>query len=210
MKLKNKIIFDSQSGQASKLLLVLAIVVLVAAILTFLIMRMAEPPVKPAPIEEPGVELPVYEKQLGNIRFKYISALDRGGVLRLSEVLNPQYSSQKELTTGEKFIQVTIGAQNMGTFNTEPNAWGIENLVDSDNREFVPLEGYSVGPWLPKENFCGALLKPAFDPAPCTKIYEVSKNSTGFKIRIETGKDNSANNFSSGKIDSFLLDLIVK
>jgi hypothetical protein len=47
-------------------------------------------------------------------------------------------------------------------------------------------------------------LKPAFDPTPCVKIYEVSKKSTGFKIRVQTTIGNST------KKDSFLLDLIVK
>jgi hypothetical protein len=65
-----------------------------------------------------------------------------------------------------------------------------------------------TNPWLPKPNLCGELLKPAFDPTPCTKIYEVSKESTGFKIRIEAGKNNKP--ISSGSNNSFLLDLIVK
>ena len=204
--------FNKQSGQASKLLLVLAIVVLVAVIITFLVMKMADKPPKQAVTPENTVPLPVYEQSLGDIRFVFMSALDKGNTLRVSDIKNAQYAtySQKDLVTGEKFIKVTIGAQNTGTVNTEQNAWDLENIVDSKGRNFIPVQGFTVVPWLPDPNLCGSLLKPAFDPTPCTKIYEVSKASTGLKIRVETGKDNTAENLSSGKVDSFLIDLIVK
>jgi hypothetical protein len=207
--------FNKSSGQASRLLLVLAVIVLVAVIIVYLVMKMAEKPPEPTVPTTPTIPLPVYEQTLGNIRFVFESAIDKGSVLKASDIKNSQYNSsyQKDLSvsnTGAKFIQVTIGAQNKGTENTEQNAWDIENIVDSQGRNFVPLEGYTVSPWLPNPDLCGTLLKPAFDPTPCVKIYEVSKESTGLKIRVETGKDNSANNLSSGKIDSFLIDLIVK
>ena len=207
---------NKSSGQVSKLLLVLAVIVLVAVIITFLIMKMVErPPAPPKPGPTPGPVLPVYEDQLGNIRFVFESALNKGDVLKASEVTSGQYvsSDQKDLfidNPGAEFIQVKVGAQDKGTIHTEQNAWDIENIVDSQNREFVPLTGYTVNPWLPNPNLCGAVLQPAFDPSPCTKIYEVSKESTGLKIRVETGKDNTAGNLSSGKTDSFLIDLIVK
>jgi hypothetical protein len=207
--------FNKSSGQASKLLLALAIIVLVAAIITFLIIRMAEKPVKPVTPTTPVVPLPVYEKQLGDIRFVFESAIDRGSVLRAVDIRNSQYSyysSGKDLfaTSGGRFIQVTIGAQNKGTINTEQNAWGTGNIIDSKGRNFIADDQNLVGPWLPEDNNCGELLKPAFDPTPCTKIYEVSKLSTGLQIEIKTGKNNTASNLSSGRVDSFLLDLIVK
>jgi hypothetical protein len=204
--------FESEAGQVSKLLLLLAVIVLVAVIITFLIMKMAEkPPVTKQTV--PTITLPVYEKQLGNIDFVFMNAIDRGDTLKSSDILNGQFSTQKDLVIdnpGAKFIQVTIGAKNNGSVNTEQNSWGIENIVDSQGRNFVPIEGYTVNPWLPVRNLCGTLLKPAFDPSPCTKIYEVSKESSGLKIRVETGKNNTTQNFTSGKIDSFLIDLIVK
>jgi len=201
-----------ERGQASKLLLVLAVVVLVAVIIVYLVMRMAEKPPAPQPPTGSEIVLPVYEQTLGNIKFVFESALDRGNILRVSEIKNQQYisSTQKSLTTGEKFIQVTIGAQNTGIKNIEQNSWGMGNIVDSQGRNFEPLEGYSIAPWLPNPDLCGTLLKPAFDPTPCTKIYEVSKASSGFKINIITGKDNLSNNFSSNKRESSLIDLIVK
>jgi len=201
--------FNKQSGQASRLLLVLAIVVLVAVIIVYLVMRMAQKPPEPTVPVTPNIPLPVYEQTLGNIRFVFESAIDRGNILRASAITNP-HSSQKDLpieNTGAKFIQVIIGAQNIGKENTVENAWTIENIVDSKGREYIP-EGSHVNPWLPSPNLCGDLLKPAFDPTPCTKIYEVSKESTGLKIRVETGKNNKS--VSSSSKESFLLDLIVK
>lgn len=203
---------NKERGQASRLLLVLAVVVLVAAIITYLIMKMAEKPPAPPIPEGNVVPMPVYEQTLGNIRFVFQSALDRDGVLKVSEIKNTQFSYQRDnllvSNPGAKFIQVTVGAKNMGTENTVQNAWDIENIVDSEGRNFVPLENYAANAWLPNPNLCGVLLKPAFDPTPCTKIYEVSKESTGLKIRVQTGKDNSA--ISSGKVTSYLIDLIVK
>ncbi len=203
---------NKESGQASKLLLVLAVVVLAAVIIVYLVMKIAEKPPAPPPTTGTEIILPIYEQTLGNIRFVFESSLDKGNTLKVSEIKNVQYisSSQKNLVTGEKFIQVTVGAQNIGTKNIEQNAWGMGNIVDSEGRNFEPLEGYSIAPWLPNPDLCGTLLKPAFDPTPCTKIYEVSKASTGFKIKVMTGKENSSNNFGSGKIESALIDLIVK
>ena len=163
---------NKESGQVARLLLVLAIIIFVAAIITFLILRMAEKPPAPAK-QQTGtpIVLPVYEQQLGNIRFVFESAIDEGAVLKASDITNSQYSSYslKDLAVsnpGAKFIQVTIGAQNKGTENTEQNAWTIENIVDSQGRNFDPVEGYQVNPWLPNPDLCGALLKPAFDPTP--------------------------------------------
>jgi hypothetical protein len=66
--------FNKQQGQASRLLLVLAVVVLVAVIIVYLVMRMAEKPPAPKPVSGPQVELPVYDKVLGNIKFIFVSA----------------------------------------------------------------------------------------------------------------------------------------
>jgi len=206
---------NKEAGQVSRLLLVLAVIVLVAAIITFLVMKMAEQP--PKPVVDPGltVPLPVYEQQLGNIRFLFQSAIDRGGSLKVSEITNSQFMTtyQKDLlisNSGAKFIMVTVGAQNKGTINTEQGAWDIENIVDSEGREFVPIDSYAVSAWLPNPNLCGALLKPAFNPTQCAKIYEVSKESMGLKIRVKTGIGNTASNFSSGKVNSFLIDILPK
>lgn len=208
---------NKQSGQASRMLLVLAVIIFVAVIIVFLVMKMATPAPKPAaPATAPVVQLPVYENQLGNIDFIFESALDKGTVLKKTDIINKEFQQydQKDLDVdnpGAKFIQVTIGAENKGTLNTELNAWTVQNIVDDQKREFVPLQKYLVAPWLPNPDLCGTLLKPAFAPTPCVKIYEVSNQSTGLKIRVETGKgNNSASDLSGGRISSSLIDLIVK
>jgi hypothetical protein len=179
-------------------------------------MKMAEKPSKPSTTTTVDtVPLPVYEKQLENIRFIFQSSIDRGGILRASQIVNKQYktTNTKDLlisNTGAKFIQVTVGAQNKGTVNIAQNAWDLGNIIDSENREFVALNTTNVNPWLPNPNLCGALLKPAFDPTSCTKIYEVAKESTGLKIEVLTGVNNTPNNLSSKKTISFPLDIIVK
>ena len=203
--------FNKQSGQASRLLLVLAVVVLVAAIVTFMVMKMVEKPAKPSVPEPTTIPMPVYEQTLSNIRFIFEAAIDRGDVLRKTQIVNKQYdfASQKDFKIGNpgaKFIIVTIGAQNVGKVNTEKGVWTIENIVDSEGREFIPIQGYAASPWTPNPDLCGALLKPAFDPTPCVKIYEVSKESTGLKIRVVSGKDNKAQSIISGKIDTAFID----
>ncbi|OGZ84698.1 MAG: hypothetical protein A2599_03585 [Candidatus Staskawiczbacteria bacterium RIFOXYD1_FULL_39_28] len=201
----------NSNGQVARLLLVLAIIVFVAIIITFLVVKMAERPPKPPVSTGPEIPLPVYEQKLGNIRFVFQSATDLGSTLRASEATNSSYTVQKDLTTREKFIEVIIGAQNMGTVNTEQGAWDIGNIVDSDGRNFIPVENYSVNAWLPAQTGCGALLKPAFNPTLCVKIYEVAKESTGLKIEVQTGAgNNSANDFSAGRRQKYLLDLIIK
>lgn len=201
---------NKSSGQVSRLLLVLAIVILVAGIITYLVIKMAERPPKPAGPATPTVELPVYDKTLGNVRFVFESARNLGNILRAAEAVNTVYATQKDLSTTEKFIEVTIGAQNKGKANIEQGSWDMENIVDKDGREFIPMDAYIVNPWLPITDLCGDLLKPAFNPLPCTKIYEVAKGSTELKIRVKTGQDNTAGSFSAGKVDVFLIDLIVK
>ena len=75
----------AEAGQASKLLLVLAVVVLVAVLITFLVMKTATKPPAPPPTPVVTVPVPVYEKTLDNIRFVFISALDKGTILKLNE-----------------------------------------------------------------------------------------------------------------------------
>jgi len=200
---------NTQKGQVSRLLLVLAIVVLVAAIITFLIIRMAEKPTQTNLEPETTIPQPFYQQTLENITFTFQNAIDMGNTLKASETI-AQTSWQKDIATTEKFIKVTIGAQNIGKENIEERSWDLGDIIDSEGRKFVPLEGYDIAAWLPDPNLCGTLLKPAFDPTPCTKIYEVSKSSTGLKIIVKTGEGNEANNLSSDKALESQIDLIIK
>lgn len=205
MKLK----FD-QKGQVSRLLLVLAIIVLVAVVIVYLVVGMAERPA--APVENPtqNIPQPHYEQTLGNIKFVFIESRDLGSVLRASQRINQASSWVKDVITTERFIIVTIGAQNKGKENIENRAWDIGNIVDDEGRNFEPSDGYTIDAWLSEDNSCGVLLKPEFDPVPCTKIYEVSKISTGLKIMVMSGKNNEPNKISSGDFDQELIDLIIK
>lgn len=203
-KSKNNLDNFLQNGQIARLLLVLAIIVLVAVIVTYLVLKMAERPQAPSETETPEIPMPIYEQTLGNTRFLFMSAIDMGNVLKVSESNDKKYSSwRQDIVTTEKFIKVTIGAQNKGKVNISERTWDIENIVDSEGRNFVPMNLSNIQAWLPEENFCEGLLKPEFEPIPCTKIYEVSKISTGLKIRVLSGD-------SSSKKDEALIDLIVK
>ncbi|MEK7658611.1 MAG: hypothetical protein AAB352_01980 [Patescibacteria group bacterium] len=198
-----------QAGQASKMLLALAIIVLVAIVIVYIVIKATE---KPAAPTVPTTTTPIvnYEATLGDIRFTFQEAVDMGKVLLGSQSKNTQYQ-QKDLTTTEKFIAVTIGAKNQGKKNVPERVWDIGNIIDSDGRNYVPLDAYLSGPWLPDPNLCGALLKPEFTPISCTKIYEVSKVSKGLKIIVSANKKISATQYStsSDKPDTALIDLIV-
>ncbi|MDP2741379.1 MAG: hypothetical protein Q8O66_01665 [bacterium] len=194
--MKNKSFYNliKEKGQASRTLLILAIIILVAVVISYLVIKVAENPPK-NPTATPPIAQPVYEQTLGDIRYIFQEARDFGGALSGSQSRNPQW--QEDLKTTERFIKVVVAAQNKGKENIKNGSWDIENIVDSEGRNFVPLT--NVSQWLPEKNLCGELLKPEFDPIPCAKIYEVSKISTGLKIRIK-------NTTNSGNA---LIDLIV-
>jgi hypothetical protein len=200
---------NGEAGQASRMLLVLAVIVLVAVVIVFLVMKMATPAPKPVTQNTSKVQLPVYDTKIGNIRFVFENSRDFGNTLSASQANAKNSSYLKDLNTSGRYIMVTVGAQNKGDYNISERAWDIGNIVDSEGRNFIPDDQNTVGSWLPQNNFCGALLKPEFDPLPCTKIYEVSKISTGLKINVLTGKNNDPNNLSNNP-QSALLDLIIK
>ncbi len=200
-------IFNKQSGQASRLLLILAIVVFVAGILVFFIMKAtAKPPEPVGPVEE--IPPKVYEAKINDIKFTFQEAVDMGNVLWGSRS-RTQY--QKDIKSTEKFIAVTVGAQNKGKANIKEDAWDLGNIVDSEGRVFEPMEKYTVSNWLPDPDLCGALLKPEFTPVPCKKIYEVSKASTGLKINLLAGRMEADGEYSTDpqRMDSALIDLII-
>lgn len=196
-----------EAGQVSKLLLVLAVIVLVAVVITYLIIKMATPPPKPPTPPGPVVELPIYEQTIGDTKFIYIEARDMGNILKGSESRNPQW--QKDLKTTDRFIKLTMGAQNKGKENIPDRVWDIENIVDSEEREYVPSSNSDTKSWLPEKDLCEELLKPEFEPTPCTRIYEVSKISTGLKVRVSIKKLVNGS-YQSDKKEYALIDLIVR
>lgn len=196
----------SEAGQVSRLLLVLAIIILVAIVITYVVLKSTEN--APKPVNQNPVNTipqPVYEQRLGDIKFVFQQAVDFGGALKGSQSRNPAW--QKDVTTTARFIKVTIGAQNGGDQNIKEQVWDLGNIVDSEGRSFTPTQ-YSIDSWLPSPNLCGTLLKPAFDPTPCVKFYEVSKISKGLRIEV-VANHKVGNEYPSGKKDTALIDLIV-
>ena len=173
---------NKSSGQIAKVLLALVIIILVAIGIAYIVIKKAEKPPAPTP-PGPTEPLPVYEATLGDIRFLFLEATDKGSTLYGKDSSQPDW--QKDLTTTERFIEVIVGAQNVGKENTPDKIWSVGEIVDSEGRKFIP-SGQEVQNWLPKydEDLCGSILKPSFEPAPCKKIYEVAKISTGLKIKV--------------------------
>ncbi|MBU3934842.1 hypothetical protein KKC00_02690 [Patescibacteria group bacterium] len=173
---------NKSSGQIAKILLVLAIVVLVAIIIAYIVIKRAEKPVQLEP-EGPTEPLPVYDVTLGDVKFLFLEATDRGNILYGRDSRQPDW--QEDLQTTERFIELIIGAQNVGKENTPQNVWDIGEIIDSEGRKFIP-SGQEVSAWLPQydENLCGSILGPSFEPSSCKKIYEVAKISTDLKVKV--------------------------
>ena len=175
----NKKLKALQSGQVSKIFIILAAAILVVIIIIFAVMgatRVKKPSGGEAPAE--GAEpQPVYETTIGDIRFLYESARDLGRVITAKT-----YYEQK-LTTTDKFVKVVIGAQNKGKRDTEEYLWDVGNIVDSAGRNFVSINNEAYG-FLPQPDLCGAVLKPEFEPTPCVKLYEVSAISGKLKVDV--------------------------
>ncbi|OGZ69597.1 MAG: hypothetical protein A3D44_03415 [Candidatus Staskawiczbacteria bacterium RIFCSPHIGHO2_02_FULL_42_22] len=195
----------SSKGAASTILLILAAVLIVMIIVVFVVLRInasrTETPETPGENETANNEPPppVYEATLGDVKFIFEDARDLGNVLRS----NTNY--QEDLTTTERFIKVTIGAQNKGKLNVQRGLWNMGNIVDSDGRNFVSISDYAYAySYLTEQSQCQELLKPEFEPTPCIKIYEVSKVSTGLKVQVSFSPAGGA------KKEEGLIDLVVE
>lgn len=165
------------TGKISSAILILAALLVIVIIIVFVVLKVSSvknTPNTPAtnnstttPVQPPK---PVYDATIGDIKFIFESAQDLGSVLESKS------GYQQNLTTTEKYIKVIIGAQNKGKTNLQQGAWDIGSIVDSDGRNFVSINEQAYS-FLPNPNTCGALLKPEFEPTPCVKLYEVSRES---------------------------------
>jgi hypothetical protein len=201
--------FNYSKGSASQMLLALAIVIFVAILIAYFVIRSAERPLKPIQNENGTTEAPkfIYEATVNDIKVTFQEAINSGSVLRGINSTNPNY--QKDEISTERFIIVTVGAQNKGKEDTPIGVWNLGNIIDSEGRNFIPAS-YTTNAWLPADNGCGNILKPEFEPTSCTKIYEVAKVSTGLKIEVLTSKKEANGTYSSGSNkDAQLLDLII-
>ncbi len=188
MKIKNQ---KKSAGAVSTVILFLGILLVVVVIIIFVAIRIAanrnaKPSSSPGPsgvVESPE---PVYETTIGNTRFVFESAQDLGSVL-----VSRNRAFQQNLTTTDRFVKVVVGAQNKGKVNIPRDSWDVGNIIDSDGRNFVTINDQAFY-FLPNPNLCGALLKPEFEPTPCTKYYEVSKESKDLKIEVIVSDPNSS------------------
>lgn len=174
----------SYGGAALRTLTVLAIVFLVAIIILFAVTKAVgtrKAKTKTTAGQESAAPVFVYDKTLGDIRFVFGSAINLGSVLKKPATASPY---DKDTITTERFIMITVKAQNKGKVNMNQNSWDLGNIIDEESRNFVAIDGRQ---WLPEQNFCGAALKPEFEPTPCYRIYEVSKASKKLKIEVIAG-----------------------
>lgn len=181
------------SGKTSTILLICAVILILMIAIVFAVVKVnsSKKPTTQTTIttttentNEPPP--PLYETTMGDIRFVMLSAEDLGNVLKSKNA-----SYQQDLTTTEKFIKVTMGAQNKGKINIQQGTWDVGNILDDAGRNFTSINDYAYN-FLPYPNLCGALLKPEFEPTPCVKIYEVSKASTKLKIQVNWLAPNSS------------------
>lgn len=134
----------------------------------------------------PTVEEPVYEVDVGDVKFRIKEVKDRGNRLSLADA----YSRRPhDVTTTERFIEVTIEVQNIGKKDIK-GGWSINNIFDKDEREFSYYPAALA--WISPESNCGGRLKPGFSPTLCTKIYEVAKVSSGLKVQVSVKNKGSA------------------
>ena len=191
--------YNNQTGWISRTLIILAVVMFVAILIVFFAIKFASNASKSkdgSDSNEPPKA--VYETTLNDVRFLFESAEDLGSVLDGSLSTS---TYQQDVVTTEKFLRVIVRAQNKGKMNLQKFNWDLGSIVDSDGRIFPPSD--QVFYFLPRPDLCGEILKPEFDPVPCTRIYEVSKISTNLKI-----EDIAAD--QSGKRKSEYLDLDVR
>jgi len=115
---------------------------------------------------------------VGKGRWTVLSARDRGSVLRGSDSKYPTITADK--TTTGKFIEVNFELENMGTIT---ETWvSSPTLIDNNKREFKGADG--VSDWIPNEKqFFLTSINPGV-PAQFVEIYEVSKDSSGLKLKV--------------------------
>ncbi len=171
-----------------KYLILIGAVIAVIVIIVIIAITMMKPVPPSEETEEEKEEL-VYEVEVGDIKFKLKEVKDRGDILKISENKYPR-STREDLITTERFIEVTISAQNIGKDNIRFGEWEVKELIDSEKRKFYSSR--QSDNWILEENKCSDILKPGFSPTFCAKIYEVAKISTGLKVEVFAKKGGSA------------------
>jgi len=174
--------FNKESGQMSKIILILAGAIFLLVVIIFIAVsivgsRSQEEDKTGENQEETEIPQPVYETTIGDIRFVLQSSVDVGNTLKATTAY------QQNLTTTDRFVRVTVSAQNKGKNETASFSWELGSIVDSEGRVFIPITNRAYY-FLPQPDLCGAILKPEFTPIPCVRIYEVSKASKDLKVIV--------------------------
>jgi len=191
--------YSNSSGKGALFLIIgIVAVVVIALVVATTVLRSPEAP-EDEIIEVVKGEMPepVYELVVGDIKFSFIEAKEMGNILRCQErsvvprTCRPQY----DLSTTDKFIKVKITAQNVGRDNIARGSWGIEELIDSEERIFYPPHRDGARHWVPEESECGALLRPGFTPTSCIQIYEVADRSIGLRVGVSGQVDRDKQHF---------------
>lgn len=191
-----------QSGQASRIIIILAVVLLLAGVLVYFGIKYAKSGKNPTSVNSqettepspPPVPKPVYEVQMGDIKIILLGAYDLGNAL-----YDSRSGYHQDVFTTDRFIMVTVQAQNKGKVDTQANMWSLGAMIDSEQRVFNQI-GDRAAFFIPLPDMCGALLKPEFEPSRCTKIFEVSKVSKGLKVQVNGPME-------KGKTDPVYIDL---
>jgi len=183
--------FSKESGKIEKKqMIIIGILACVGAAAVFLIITMVR--TAPPPVVEVEKEPePVYEVKLGEkVRFKLQEVKDRGDTLKVEESRNPNFVKQN-VTTTERFIEVTIAVDNIGEDNIPAGSWDVREVYgkidDKEGKKYYSSTLFNY--WAPSDGKCGDLLKPGFSPTLCTKIYEVARIATGLKVEVFIKED---------------------
>ena len=192
-----------QSGQASRIIIILAVVLLLAGVLVYFGIKYAKSGKNPtstggdqktAESVTPLVPKPVYEVQMGDIKISLLGAYNLGNSL-----YDSRSGYHQDVFTTDRFVMVTVQAQNKGKVDVAQGSWSLGAMIDSEQRVFNQI-GDKASYFIPIPDMCGALLKPEFEPSRCTKIFEVSKVSKGLKVQINGPME-------KGKTDPVYIDL---
>lgn len=193
---------NKSTGQIAKTLLALVVVVLIAIIIAYIVVNRAKPTPPPAPPESITPK-PVYQVEVSGIKFYFFEATDMGNTLFARNSSQPDWV--KDLKTTDRFIILTVGAQNVGKEDTKERAWAIGEIIDSEGRKYIPSNENNVRYWMPTPNLCGSILKPSFEPTKCIQIYEAAKVAQGLKVNINVYEQANSQKFQTGTLDIKLM-----
>ena len=193
-------------GAVSNVLLILGVILIIVIVIFYVVIRInaarnvAEEKEEEEISQNNEPPLPVYETQLGDVKFIFQSAQNIGNVL-----ISEDKRFRQDLFTTERFIRVAVGVQNKGKENVKKGTWDLGNIIDSEGRNFLSVDQSTQGYYLDQSTGCGSVLKPEFEPTQCIKYYEVSNQSTGLKVEVNLYPENSLK-----ESETALIDLIVQ